>query len=100
MLWQGEWFEDLSAYTPWLQQILGRHASAPPAPGQAPTVGTVYDMALKTVIVNTPGVSQLLSYSSFLDGASRALAVEATVMTIFSVQSLTITTAVPLLPLP
>jgi len=35
LLFQGEWFADLGAGTPWLQQILGRHASAPPHPGQA-----------------------------------------------------------------
>ena len=100
LLFQGEFFVDLGAGTPWLQQILGRHASAPPPPGQAPATGTVYDMALKTVIANTPGVSQLVSYSSVLDGSSRALSIEATVMTIFSTTPISIVTAVPLVPLP
>jgi len=100
LLFQGEFFVDLGAGTPWLQQILGRHASAPPQPGQAPSTGTVYDMAIKTVIANTPGVSQLVSYSSVLDGSSRALSIEATVMTIFSTTPISIVTAVPLVPLP
>ena len=94
-LFSGTWFLDTSAGTPWLQQILGRHASSPPpAPG---LIGlNLYDIALKTVILNTKGVSQLVSYSSTLDSTTRALRVSAEVQTIFSTTPITINQSVPL----
>ena len=88
-LWQGTWFLDSAAGTPWMQQILGRHATVPPpAPGLK--VGALYDIALKQAILNTKGVSQLLSYASTLDSTTRALSVTAQVQTIFSKTPITI----------
>lgn len=96
-LWQGEFFLDSLAGTPWMQQILGRHASGPPlAPQQS--VSMIYDVALKQVLSATRGVSQILSYSSSFDGNARTLTVSATVLTIFSTTPIQITQGVPITP--
>lgn len=80
-----------------MQQILGRHASGPPrAPEQ--NVSMIYDIAIKTVINNTRGVSQILSYSSSFDGSARALTVGATVLTIFSATPIQLAQTVPIAP--
>lgn len=90
-LWLGEWFLDTSDGTPYLTQILGeRHGKNP-------------DAAIKQRILGTPGVSQLLSYSSSFnaptDGVPRTLTVNALVQTIYSVTpvpvSLPLAVAVP-----
>jgi hypothetical protein len=80
-LFQGEWFLDATVGTPWLQQILGRHqqAAVPIPSGQ-----NIYDVALKTVIANTLGVTGILTYSSHFDSAQRTLTVSAVVQTLFS----------------
>lgn len=96
-LWQGEWFLDSSAGTPWMQKILGRHASGLPlAPERG--VSMVYDIAIKTVINNTLGVSQILAYSSSFDGSARVLTVSATVLTIFSTTPIQLDAGVPVAP--
>ena len=72
LLWQGEWFLDLTAGTPWAQQILGFHAQS------------VRDIALRQVILGTPFVTSLLNFSSNLD-PRRGLSVSYQVDTLFGV---------------
>ena len=69
-LFAGEWFLDSGVGTPYSTQILGTN-----------TQGT-RDMAIKTVILNTPGVTSLALYSSSVD-ANRKFTVNATINTIY-----------------
>ena len=64
----GEWFLDLSEGTDYDGQILGHN-----------TVAT-RDLAVRTRILDTPGVNQISEYISFVD-KSRAMSVIATVDT-------------------
>jgi hypothetical protein len=68
-LWQGEWFLDLTAGTPYLNKILGVH----PQP--------IYDAAISARILETPGMIALAEYASQHDAATRALTVQATGIT-------------------
>lgn len=68
-LWQGEWFLDITAGTPWIQSILGR--------SQNP------DAYIKAAILGTEGVTSLTSYSSTYDGTTRAFTVSGTVATLY-----------------
>lgn len=65
-LWQGEWFLDTTDGTPWLQDILGHN--------------TNYDLEIQKRILDTPGVTEIVSYSSNVDSA-RGLSVVATLNT-------------------
>lgn len=69
---EGEWFLDKTIITPWSEEILG--------------YGTVAlrDMALKTVILETDGVTGIETYNSNFNPATRELAVSGTAMTIYS----------------
>lgn len=72
----GEWFVDLSAGTPYKTQVLG-YSTQP-----------TRDIVMKARIVDTPGVRELLSYSSSLS-ASRLFSVRATVDTIYGAVTFT-----------
>lgn len=78
-LWLGEWFADTSDGTPYLTQVLGERYNKTP------------DAAIKRRILGTPGVTQLISYSSQFDGKSRTLTVNATVQTQYSVTPISVT---------
>jgi hypothetical protein len=69
---EGEWFLDKTIITPWSEEILG--------------YGTVAlrDMALKTVILETNGVTGIEAYNSNFDPITRELAVSGSVMTAYS----------------
>jgi hypothetical protein len=69
-LMQGEWFLDLSEGTPYTTEIMGRTEQT-------------YDFAVKTRILGTRGVKQLVSYSSSLNRANRMVNVNCTVETIY-----------------
>ena len=72
-LWLSEWFLDQSDGTPWLTEVLGERYNKTP------------DAAIKRRILGTPGVQQILSYtSSFSGSATRILTVNVTVQTIYS----------------
>lgn len=72
-LWAAEWFLDTSDGTPWLTEVLGERY------GKAP------DAAIKRRILGSPGVQQILSYSSSFSGSAiRTLTVNVTVQTIYS----------------
>lgn len=62
-LWQGTWFLDKTAGMPWLQDVIGKNT------------GPLYDIAIQQYILATPGVSQIIGYSSFLDRETRKLSV-------------------------
>lgn len=71
-LWQGEWFLDTLAGTPWLQQILGVFS-----------LKSVVDMILQGVILSVDGVNGIQDYQSSYVGV-RSLAVVCTIITEFS----------------
>lgn len=72
-LWEGEWFLDKTVGTPYLQQILGYGTAS------------LRDIALRTIILQTDGVSALNSYSSEVGGTGpRRLVVSGTITTIYS----------------
>lgn len=77
-LWQGEFWLDLNAGTPWFQQILGKS----PAPTR--------DSAIRQVILQTPFVTGLTNYSSTVDLRTRALTVSCTVQTAFGATTITV----------
>ena len=68
-LYKGEWRYDKRAGVPWRDQILGKL----PLP--------MYDGVIRAAILNTPGVTDIVSYSSTLERDTRALTVEATIAT-------------------
>src|SRR5580658_4367459 len=72
-LWVGEWFVDQTDGTPYPTQILGERYNRNP------------DAAIKARILGTPGVTNLISYSSQFDGNTRILTVNASVQTQYSV---------------
>jgi hypothetical protein len=70
-LWQGQWFLDLTAGTPWLQKVLGK------------TSKKTYDLAIRARVLGTQGVTAITNYSSTLDPATRVLTVSIDIMTQF-----------------
>lgn len=71
LLWEGEWYLDLSEGTPYMQTILGN------------SVSNARDAAIQDRILQTPFVAGLSNYSSSVDPTSRALTVSAVVTTAF-----------------
>lgn len=96
-LWLGEWFLDTTDGTPYLTQVLGeRYGKNPDTAIKNP------DAAIKRRILGTPGVSQLLSYSSSFNAPAdgpRTLTINAQVQTIYSITpvslNLPLTVSVP-----
>lgn len=74
-LWQGQWFLDSTLGLPVYQQIIGFGTQA------------VRDAAIQNVILNTPGVNQILQYTSSLVG--REFTVNATIDTIYGSTAIT-----------
>jgi hypothetical protein len=71
-LWMGEWWLDLNAGTPWLQQVLGK----PRGPGSP-------DAALRARISGTPFVTRLYDYASSSNTTARTFTVSCKVNTAF-----------------
>jgi len=73
LLFQGEWFLDITAGVPWFTQVAG--------------VGTIpiYDQVIKQAIQGVQGVTAIVNYSSILDRVTRALTVTATINTQFGI---------------
>lgn len=67
LFFQGEHFLDQLAGVPYMQSILGQKTPNP----------LLVDSALKLAILDTPGVSELLSFSAVIDNATRELQVSA-----------------------
>jgi hypothetical protein len=72
LLWQGEWFLDVTSGTPWLQGILGK------APSKEER-----DILLRQRILDTPGVTAITAYSSSINAATREFSVSASIDTQF-----------------
>lgn len=72
LLWEGEWFLDVTDGTPWLQGVLGK----------APTKEE-RDILVRQRILDTPGVTAITAYSSSIDPATRSFSVTATTDTQF-----------------
>lgn len=62
-LLQGEWFLDETIGTPWNQVILGYGTKA------------ARDAAVRTQVLNTPGVTGIATFSSVQDNATRGYSV-------------------------
>lgn len=76
-LWQTQWFLDSTVGVPYSTQVLGFGTAAS------------RDVAIQAAIINTPGVSQIVSYSSTID-SKRQLRVQVTVNTIFGTNPITV----------
>lgn len=87
-LWQGEWWLDLAAGTPWLQQILGK----PRGPGTP-------DQAIRSRIGGTPFVLRILNYASAWNPTDRSWVVGCTIDTAFGRATFTTALPVPTLPM-
>ncbi len=65
----GEWFTDVTDGTPYADSILGEHKQL------------LYDLAIRSRILGTPGVTQIVNYESTLDPETRKLKVSVTLDT-------------------
>ena len=70
-LWQGEWYLDLAAGTPWEQEILGK------------TQQPLRDAALQEVILDTYGVEELEYFRALYDRNKRIYVVSFKAKTIY-----------------
>jgi hypothetical protein len=72
-LWQDQWFLDSTVGVPYMTQVVGKGTA------------NVRDVAIQSAILNTPGVSQIISYASqFGIPGPRGWSVQARVLTIYS----------------
>jgi hypothetical protein len=78
LLHQGEWFLNLLAGVPWETEVLGYGTAS------------LYDVVIKTAILNTRGVTSIINYSSSFNPTTRKLTVTATVLTQFSTIPITV----------
>ena len=74
-LWQGQWFLDTTLGMPWTQQVIGFGTQA------------ARDAAIQNTILGTPGVNQIVSYSSQV--VDRKLTVTCTINTIYGTEAIT-----------
>ena len=71
-LWKGEWFIDTADGMPYSSEVLGkRYQRKNP------------DSIIKQRILGTPGVSEIVSYSSAFNGSTRTFSVAVTINTIY-----------------
>ena len=94
-LFTGEWFLDLTAGTAWLPNEPTR--GLPGVIGMQPG-DSARDIILRSRILGTPGVSEIIDYQSYLDPIARHFSVFATVATIYS--GIPITIGLGLAPTP
>jgi len=71
LLFEGEWFLDLTEGTPYAQEVLGYGTAS------------LYDQAIKTRVLETPGVASIANYNSQVNPLNRALTVTMTINTIY-----------------
>jgi hypothetical protein len=76
-LLQGEWFLDTQEGTPYATQILGTNTQ------------NTYDIAIRSRILGTQGVNELIYYQSSIN--NRSLSVYATIDTIYGPTSISVT---------
>ena len=77
---QGEWYLDSSAGMPYRADVLGVNTAA------------TRDLAFRTMILATDGVSSITEYASYLNPQTRAFAVAATIETSYGTTTVTSTT--------
>ncbi len=70
-LLRGEWFLDLTEGTPYAPAVLGKHTKAS------------YDYAVRTRVLETQGVVEILEYESIFDGETRRLTVTIRIDTVY-----------------
>jgi len=70
-LWRGQWFLDITAGTPYIQSLLGK---------QRPEV---YNLAIRQHILQTQGVSSIISFDTSINSTTRRVTFTATINTIF-----------------
>ena len=70
-LWTGDWFLDRGEGIAWDSRVLGTNTQG------------LYDMTIRERILGTQGVLSILAYASQRDGATRGLAVQVTIDTIY-----------------
>ncbi|WON76302.1 hypothetical protein [Serratia sp. UGAL515B_01] len=70
-LWQGEWFLDTTAGTPYKTDILGKHKSL------------VYQMAVRERILDTQGVSEITEFQVQANPQTRRVTFTSTINTLF-----------------
>jgi hypothetical protein len=75
-LWLGEWFADTSDGTNWVTGVLGKYTY------------TLRDNILRTRIATTPGVRNVVSFSSTFDPNTRKYIVNTTIDTIYGIMTL------------
>lgn len=71
LLWVDEWYLDITEGTPYIQGILGKQPQ-----------NTVDDI-LRSRILDTQGVSSIISYQSIIDPVERTLSVSGSLDTIY-----------------
>jgi len=76
-LFQGEWFLDVTTGMPWATEVLGANTQA------------TYDLAIRDCILETQGVTEIVSYSSTRNPVTRSLTVSVTINTIYGQTTLT-----------
>ena len=70
-LFAGEWFVDLKEGTPYVPGVLGKHTQ------------DTYDPVFRERILDTEGVTGIVSYASSFDGETRKLSVRAVIGTVY-----------------
>ena len=70
-LWVGEWFLDDTVGMPWSPDVIGKYTE------------NTRDAAVRTQILQTPGVTGIDSYSSTFDGNTRKLSISAEINTTY-----------------
>lgn len=69
-LWLGEYFRNITDGTPWVERILGKGISM-----------QTRESSIKRRITNTPGVKEIIEFSTSFDLASRAYSAHVSVIT-------------------
>ena len=70
-LWKGQWFLNTDDGMDWLGKVLGKYT------------GSTRDVAIQARIVSTPGITEIVSYSSSLNRNTRKWTVNATLKTAY-----------------
>lgn len=76
-LWSGEWFVDTTSGTPWDTEILGKRLQL-----KNP------DSSIKSRILETDGVTEIVDYASTFDGDTRKFSVTVTINTDYGVATI------------
>ena len=79
----GDFFLDTSDGTPWRTAVLGKYT------------GATRDIAIRTRILQTPGVKAITSYGSTLNRDTRVFSIAAQIDTIYGSAPVAVTMAVP-----